>query len=409
MSPREKLHNGVLYLPHKPIGDQLNYFNLSTRFTVGVIGRQYGKSTLAMVRRVKKMIEKSSSLSWWVSPVVSQAKVQFKRFIKHYSHLIDRLNKTDLEIEIFNKSIIQFKGSDDYENLKGDTLDDATLDECGTMHKEVFHEVIQPMLAVKNGGADLIGTPKGKNWFYSIWANALNDAQWSRHHASSDKSPFFTQEEFEKLRASMSEAHFRQEILAEFIDNGSEVFSNYRECIKGELEEPRYGVRYVAGVDLAKYADWTVITIWDYHRKHLVYYARFNNIDWSIQEERIVAAVTRYNKAKVKIDATGVGDPVYERLRKRGIDVDPVRITAPIKEDLIQGLVFAIEKREITFPYIDEMLHEFSVFNIERTKTGNIRYTAQSGHHDDIVMSMALAVQGLTNFGYVPQFRDLSV
>lgn len=60
----------VLTLPHKPAGDQWNYFNLSTA-TVGVIGRQYGKSTLAQLRAVRKDLSKASKANrYWVSPIV---------------------------------------------------------------------------------------------------------------------------------------------------------------------------------------------------------------------------------------------------------------------------------------------------------------------------------------------------
>lgn len=390
-------------MPHRPQGDQLKYFNLNSRFTVGCIGRQYGKSTLAMIRRIRSMLD-VGGIHWWVTPIVPQAKIHFKRFLRYYSHLAVRTNKADMEAELFNGSIIQFKGSDDYTNLKGETLDGVTLDECGSMKPEVFSEVIRPMLAVNNGGADLIGTPKGKNWFHSIWVNSVNSPDWSRHHAPSNLSPFFSQAEFDAIKATTTEATFRQEYLAEFLDSGSEVFSNFNECIKGALEEPKPSSAYVLSVDLAKYKDWTVITVWDVARKHMVYFSRFNQIDWSMQESRIVETAIKYNRATIRVDATGVGDPIFERLRKTGLNVDPVRFTAAVKEHLIESLVFAIEKREITFPYIEEMVHELSVFNVEKTKTGNIRYTAPDGYHDDIVISMAMAVDKLTMPAFKAEF-----
>ena len=69
-----------LTLPHRPTGDQLNYYNLATRFTIGCIGRQYGKSTMATLRSVRRQFERKGNY-WFVSPIVSQAKVQFKRAI----------------------------------------------------------------------------------------------------------------------------------------------------------------------------------------------------------------------------------------------------------------------------------------------------------------------------------------
>ena len=55
----------TLYLPHKPRGDQFKYFNLSSRHTVGVIGRQYGKSTLATLRMVRKITSTKDANHYW--------------------------------------------------------------------------------------------------------------------------------------------------------------------------------------------------------------------------------------------------------------------------------------------------------------------------------------------------------
>lgn len=386
----------ILTLPHKPSGDQWNYFNLNTRHTVGVIGRQYGKSTLAKLRAVKKDTLKGRKANrYWVAPIVSQARVQFERFIYEYASLIRKPNKTHMEAQYLTNGWIHFKGSDDPANLKADTLTDATLDECGTMHNTVWSEVVRPMLAVNLGGCDFIGTPKGKNWYWEIAEMAKVDDDFSFHHAPSNKSPYFSQAEFDKIRASTPEAIFRQEYLAEFLESGSEVFRNFRECIKGELAEPVKGRMYLMGADIAKHVDWTVITVWDVERKHLVYYDRFNQIDWPMIEARIEAACLKYNRAHIRLDATGVGDPVYDRLQRRGLPVSPVRINEAVKTHLIESLQFAIEKREITFPHLPDMIHELSIFGAKKTPRGHIQYSAPPGYHDDIVLSMALAVSNI--------------
>jgi hypothetical protein len=388
-------------MPHLPQGDQKHYYHLPTRFTIGCIGRQYGKTTLALRRHVKRVLHKPG-VYWWIAPITDQAKIAFKRTIQFYKPLIREVNKTDREVRWWSGSTTYFKGSDDYENLKGESLSGATLDECGTMHAEVWPEVIRPMLATTKGWADFIGTPKGKNHFYQLWLNAGQDPDWSRHHASSEKSPFFPESELLAAKASTPEAIFRQEYLAEFIEHGGEVFKDFKECIKGELEPPNSNAFYVMGVDLARLNDWTVITVWDVQRKHLVYFERFNQVNWSLQEDRIMNVANKYNKAHIIPDGTGVGDPVVERLRQKGGNVFPVKITAPVKEHLIESLVMAIEKREITFPHIPEIVTELSVFAATKTPTGNFKYSAPSGMHDDCVMSMALAVTKFRSARAVP-------
>lgn len=394
----------ILTLPHKPQGAQWDFYRLDTRHTVSVIGRQWGKSTIAMLRAVKKVMSRADANHLWTEPVTSQAKVQFKRFIKDYKHFYTGINLTDMEATLHGGGRIKFTGSDNYVNLKSDTLTSATIDECGTSHPELWHEVIRPMLAVNRGGCDFIGTPKGKNWFFDLWQQSGDDAEYSRLRFPSNTSPFFSQAEFDRIKANTPEAMFRQEYLAEFLDEGSEVFRFFKDCVSGTLAPPLAEGNYIMGVDLAKHNDWTVITVWDIDRSHLVYIDRFNQIEWPMQEHRIIAAAETYNNAIVYLDATGVGDPVFDRLRHRA-HVVPIKLTAPVKAHLIEKLAFALEKREITFPEIPELIAELQSYSIEKTPAGNVRYSAPSGLHDDIVMSMALAVAHLGNRRVIENVR----
>lgn len=395
----------ILTLPHKPQGDQSIYYALPGRHTVGVIGRQYGKSTLAQLRAVRKDITLAEQANrYWVSPIVPQARVQFERFCKEYSSFVKKVNRTHMEARYVTGGWIHFKGSDNPASMKGDTLTGATMDECGTQQETVWSESLRPMLAVKGGGCDFIGTPKGKNWFYLLWQQSQTDPEFSRHHAPSNKSPFFKASEFESIRASTPEAIFRQEYLAEFLESGSEVFRNFRECIKGELEPPRKGSLYLMGVDIAKHVDWTVITVWDVERCHMVAYERFNQIDWPLVEHRISDIAGKYNRARVRLDATGVGDPVFDRLNRAGVNVVPVRITAPVKTHIIESLIMAIDKREVTFPHLPDLVQELSIFASKKTATGHVQYSAPPGHHDDIVLSMALAVSEMVGGSVGPEF-----
>lgn len=99
------------------------------------------------------------------------------------------------------------------------------------------------------------------------------------------------------------------------------------------------------------------------------------------------------------MDSTGVGEPIYDRLDGIGLKVKGVSLTNVTKDYLITSLSIAIEKREITFPDIPELLQELYVFSAEKTASGKIRYSAPSGYHDDIVVSMALAVAEITDAG----------
>ena len=63
--------------------------------------------------------------------------------------------------------------------------------------------------------------------------------------------------------------------------------------------------------------------------------------DWPLQKERIAEFVKRWN-ALLVMDATGVGDPVYDDLRRVLPRVEVFKITAQSKRELVQGLMVAV-------------------------------------------------------------------
>ncbi len=313
---------------------------------------------------------------------------------------VKRINKTDRVIELITGSQIWAKTAEHPDRLRGAGLDFLVIDEAAMVKEEAWREALRPALADKQGDALFISTPKGKNWFYEIYMMGLSKdhPDWKSFRFPSSDNPFLPKEEIEIMRKTLPELTFRQEVLAEFIEGGGTVFRNVLDCVRGELEPPKPNRLYVMGVDLAKYEDFTVIIVMDVERKHVVYFDRFQQIDWSYQKQKIASVSKMYNNAKIIIDSTGVGDPIYEDLVKAGLDVEGFKITATTKPQLIQNLMIKMENREITFPRIDELIHELNVFGFEMTKQGYVKYQAPPGFHDDCVIALALAVWGLERY-----------
>jgi hypothetical protein len=88
------------------------------------------------------------------------------------------------------------------------------------------------------------------------------------------------------------------------------------------------------------------------------------------------------------IDSTGVGDPIGEDLCRKRDDVELFIFTQRSKQQLLEGLAMAIQKREITFP--EEYAHELEQMEFVYTRTGVI-YSVPEGETDDRIMSLALA------------------
>jgi hypothetical protein len=119
----------------------------------------------------------------------------------------------------------------------------------------------------------------------------------------------------------------------------------------------------------------------------------------------IGAAAIRFHRlgGQLVMDATGVGDPVFDDLRREFPDTEGYRITAQSKRELVQGLMMAVEQRRVTWPAAWEVLTaEMRRYEYAAGPSGQVTYSAPSGYHDDCVMALALAVWGCRAAGVEP-------
>ena len=93
----------------------------------------------------------------------------------------------------------------------------------------------------------------------------------------------------------------------------------------------------IVGCDIAKHTDWTVCIAMDAKTGRCLEMERFNHLDWPVQRERIAGFVKRWG-GRLVVDATGVGDPVFDDLCRVLPQVEGFKITAQSKRELVQGL-----------------------------------------------------------------------
>ena len=299
-------------------------------------------------------------------------------------------------IYLKNGSIIQLKGADDPNSLRGPNPVGIVLDEFATMKLEAW-QVVEPVLRANGGWCWFIGTPKGQNHLYNFYHKGQSGhLEWKSWLLKASDSRIITDAQLKEAKDSaVNEAFYRQEFECAFLEGEGRIFRGVREICTAEPERPIDNEMYVMGVDIAKHVDWTVITVYKRSNNQQVYQDRFQRLDWPFQKVKIKAVSDLYNKALVMLDATGIGDPIYDDLAQAGVPIEPVKITEPLKAQLIQKLSVFIEQRRIRMINMQETLFEFDNFSYTLGPTGKFRYGAPEGMHDDIVISHALAVYGL--------------
>jgi phage FluMu gp28-like protein len=174
------------------------------------------------------------------------------------------------------------------------------------------------------------------------------------------------------------------------------VFRGVRDCVGGRLEDPDANKSYVIGVDLAKYQDYTVIVVMEKTNMQVVYFDRFHKLDWNFQKNKIANVIRRYNNAQCTIDATGIGDPIFDDLNRLGLNIIPYKISGVSKKPLIENLSLNIQEGNISYPDIPELINELNIYAYTQSQTtGHTSYSAPEGYHDDIVIALALACWNL--------------
>jgi hypothetical protein len=111
-------------------------------------------------------------------------------------------------------------------------------------------------------------------------------------------------------------------------------------------------------------------------------------------EDRLHAAYTRFNVQTMVIEDNSIGQPVIDHLRGRGMNIVGFHTSAATKQPLIQGLQSAFEHGAIRILNDPTQVGELQAYESERMAYG-FRYGAPAGLHDDTVMALALAWQGV--------------
>lgn len=376
-------------------------FDSPAKVKVVNCGRRFGKTVLAGNVVITKAFTKPNSMSWVVSPRYSQTMIMWRKInrVIPKQYIVDS-SKGDFWIELENGSMVFAKSADNPDSLVGEGLDLCVVDEAARVKPEAWEVSLQPTLLDSDGDALLLSTPKGKNWYYQEYLKGQNKEDFPEYesfHFSSYDNPFLKKELIDRKMKTMTRLMFRQEILAEFVDDGGEVFSGIEPCIFDCMRtEPIPGREYVMGVDLAKYEDYTVIYVVDTETRMVTWYKRLPHMDWNPQKDIVEYAHHKWNNARMLIDATGVGDPIVEDLEKRCIDVSPYKFSGnTLKKQVIEGLQVAFQNREIHIPRDKVLLGELGAYGYERLPSGLFKYGAPTGFHDDCVTALALAVWGL--------------
>lgn len=395
------------------------------RFTWLAAGRRWRKTTLAMAVAGEAAIAGDPIL--WGAPTFGQCEIgwrELQRACGGGAHFA----RNRMEATFPSGGTVTFRSLDDPDNARGLTARGVVMDEVGFIHERAWYEVVRPIISDTNGWAMLMGTPKGKNWFWRESLAARNKKDSVAFQAPTLgvrkiplggleraphplENPHFSYDEAMLLHDTMTEQTFAQEFLAQFIDDGGGVFRKVLDAPLSQIQQygdPKH--RYVMGVDWGKYNDFTCITIIDLSGERealgpsfqkqampvmeVCYVDRFNQVDYTVQMGRLTALYERFRPGIIVAERNSIGEPLIEVMMRLGLPVWPFQTGNATKALAIDALALALERGQLALPDNEVLRNELMAYDAERLPSGMLRYAAPEGMHDDTVMSLALAIWG---------------
>jgi len=390
------------------------------RFNLLSAGRRWRKTTLAMCVAIEHAMRGQSLL--WGAPTFDQVRIgwnETRRACGGYAKFVQQR----MTVEFPQGGRIIFRSLDDPDNARGHTGDGIIIDEAGDVKARAWYEVLRPMLIDTKGWAWIIGTPRGRNWFWQEWLNAQDrrtGMAWQvptlgveivdgalRRQPHPLENPDIEFAEIESIFQTTPEDIFRQEILAEFLESEGQVFRNITACLHAPQSTPEghKGHRVVMGVDWGKQQDFTALSVMCADCKQELALDRFNQIDYHVQRQRLAALAEKWGVTEILAESNAMGEPLIEELQRQGLPVVGFQTTATSKPPLIESLALALEREECQWLDIPVATGELEAYERKvSATTGRSSYSAPEGLHDDTVVARALAWQMCNNVGFMIGF-----
>lgn len=200
-----------------------------TRFKVLVCGRRFGKTFFALTWLLAQASAKKG-IYYYIAPSYVAAKSIAWRLLKELADGHFKIkNESELYVEFDNGSVIQLKGADNRDGLRGVSLAGAVLDEFCFMAQEVWTEVIRPATSDQLAPVVFISSPAGWNWGKEIYDYAIHggDENWQAWTFTTADGGNVKLEEIEAAKRELPERTFKQEYLASFETLSNRVYSNF--------------------------------------------------------------------------------------------------------------------------------------------------------------------------------------
>lgn len=211
------------WTPHRA---QIEILAGSKRFNVLACGRRFGKTELG-VDRALEAAERGSNVGWF-SPTYKLLSEAWRELKKALLPMIVRKYETEHRLELSSGAVVECWSLDDPDAGRGRKYGRVIIDEAAIARnlEEAWEQAIRPTLTDLQGDAWFMSTPKGFNYFHTLYQRGLAPEfpQYASWQMPSSANPYLPPAELEAARDESPPRVYRQEYEASFVDDATMIF-----------------------------------------------------------------------------------------------------------------------------------------------------------------------------------------
>lgn len=418
---------------------QLDVVASPARYRVICAGRQVGKSRLLATLALHTAFARPNVTVL----LVSAGEVASRRLLDEIATLANSspllkgsvVDETTQLVVLSNGSTIRSVPASQRQ-IRGWPVDLLIVDEAGFIDPDIWRAAEPAIIARPGSRVVLASSPWGgpDHFFRQLWSRGMKapDQQVAAWHWPSSVSPMVDRDLLEQIRDRESPAYFSREFLAEWSDPTGAFFTSV------ELDDAVHDVPLldpddadadpaalggvVGGVDWGMQRDAHALTVIAARaepdgRGRIRYWVPWVEERYGMTYDawiaRLVELSGRFLFNALSAETNGVGQMPTQVLG-RGVweavgreVVQPVSTTARLKEDGFGFIRLLLQQGRLALPRHPALLKQLAALEFSQTESGVMRIEVpERAGHDDLAMSLCLAVLPLMAQELVPEVAD---
>ena len=380
--------------------------------------RQSGKSVFLEFCCIYFLLKKWANIGY-ITPQFAHSRKVYSDIIKilEPTGLIKTANASTLQIELINGNRLSFFSAESPTAIRGNSfrglvvVDEAAfVNDTTSDGQDFFNSILMPTCKAYKPKVIYASTPLAKSG--TFYTKFMRGQEGHPHTETPNKvysikatiydDSLITAEEIEEIKNSIPEASFQREFMVEFMDNAMSAFTDYTDkfTLKKTID---FNQALWVGVDFHSVgSDSTIVSL-----------INADNDVWQIeikggldaQYRQIANILDKCKKLVIAyMESNSIGEVMLnevKKLTKQRSKIIEWTTTNESKEIQVGLVQTHLTKDLMHFEENNKQLkNQFDTFGYSISKTRKITYAALSGHHDDRVLSLMIAMQSKEDYAY---------